>query len=123
MAKKAADGQSQTAKIQQMIEALGWEADLKACAKYLKDTFGLDLAPPYISQLRSNERKKRGMPSLRSSKGGRGKAKKAKELSPAAPGAKSASAVDITTFVMELTKWQEKLGAKTVKDVLQTLSK
>ncbi len=129
MAKKAAEGQNQGDKIRQMIEVLGWEAAPLDCVKYLKDTFDLTMDKSYVSQLRSAERKKQGLPPLRVRKGGRGKGKKTKEAAaakPAAaqsPAASPASAADITTFVMELTKWQEKLGAKTVKEVLQTLAK
>lgn len=127
MAKKPEGEVSQQEKIREMIKQLGWEASPDECVDFLKKTYGLDLEKSYVSQLRSAERKKQGMPPLRIRKGKGGKARKqAAAKTPAAAPDNSpatASAADITRFVMEMAKWQEKLGEKTIKTVLQTLSK
>jgi hypothetical protein len=131
MAKKSEGSLSQQDKIRAMIAKIGWEASPDECVKYLKETFDLGLDKAYVSQLRSAERKRQNMPPLRIRKGS--KAAKVRKVAAAAVVSESpvvvaeahdnASAVDITKFVLEMTKWQEKLGDKTIKAVLQTLSK
>lgn len=130
MAKKAEGSMSQQDKIRAMIKEIGWNASPDECVKFLKDKFDLVLDKAYVSQLRSAERKRQNMPPLRIRKGSKAaKVRKAAAASSDAPAAvaevagDNASAVDITKFVIEMTKWQEKLGEKTIKAVLQTLSK
>ena len=130
MAKKSEGALSQQDKIRAMIDKIGWEASPDECVKYLKETYDLVLDKAYVSQLRSAERKRQGMPPLRVRKGS--KAAKARKSAAAAPAAvaavsveahDSASPVEITKFVLEMAKWQEKLGEKTIKAVMQTLAK
>lgn len=123
------DGLTQQAKIKKMIEELGWEANLNDCAKYLQDKFNLKMDNAYISQLRSGERKRQGLPALRARKGGKRKVgRPAKISSPDAPATApakvkgTASATEITKFVLELTKWQERIGTAAIQEVLTTIS-
>ncbi|WP_020472250.1 hypothetical protein [Zavarzinella formosa] len=127
MAKKPEGEVSQQDKIRAMIVAIGWDASPDECVDYLKKTYGLELEKAYVSQLRSAERKRQGMPPLRIRKGSkaakvRKNAVKTPEMS-LAVATETASPVDITLFVMEMKKWQDKLGDKTIKAVLQTMSK
>ena len=62
MAKKSEGALSQQDKIRAMIDKIGWEASPDECVKYLKETYDLVLDKAYVSQLRSAERKRQGMP-------------------------------------------------------------
>jgi len=111
MAKKD-KGTSKVDMVRDAIGKLGWSAGIEEYQKYIKNTFGADMSKPHISQTKSNERKRQGVR-------GRGRRRRGRPAGTGEPAmAPTAQLTDILSFVNEVQQWEKKLGAKTIRKVV-----
>ena len=116
MAKKG-EAKSKVDMVRDAIAKLGWNAGIEEYQKFIKDTFSVDMSKPHISQTKSNEKKRQGIRTRRRRRG-RGRA----EGAPAGGGgAASARLTDILNFVSTVQQWEQKIGAKSVREVVRTV--
>lgn len=118
MARKAAGGTSKVDMVRDAIAKLGWDASTAELGEYIKSTYNAEMSTAHISQTKSNEKKRQGI-KRRRRKGGR---KAAAESAPVASSG-SASITDILAFVGEVQRWEEKLGASMIRDVVKNVLK
>src|SRR5436305_15140016 len=100
MAKKDAAKTSKADMVRAAIEKLGWTAGIDEYQTYIKQTYGVEMSKPHISQTKSNERKRQGVRGRRRRRGRR----------PAGAGgavaAGSAKVADILSFVDTVRQWE-----------------
>jgi hypothetical protein len=113
MAKKDS-GKSKADMVRETIDKLGWNAGIEEYQKHIKDTYGVEMSKPHISQTKSNERKRRGVRGRRR-RGGR----------PAGGGgavtAGNAKVSDILSFVDTVRQWETRIGADGIREVVRTV--
>lgn len=110
-------GASKVDMVRDAIGKLGWSAGIEEYQKYIKDTFGADMSKPHISQTKSNERKRQGVRGRRRRRRGRPAGTGEPEM------AATAQLTDILSFVNEVQQWEQKLGAKTIRKVVDRVLK
>lgn len=113
MAKKD-KGISKVGMVRDAIGKIGWNAGIEEYQKYIKDTYGVEMSKPHISQTKSNERNRQGVRGRRRRRKGR----------PAAADSQVAGAAkltDILSFVSAIQDWEQKIGAKNVREVVKTV--
>src|SRR5262245_43740972 len=112
MAKKA-QGMSKVDMVREAIDKVGWKAPIDEYQSFIKSNFGVEMSKPHISQTKSNEKKRQGI--RRRRRKGRGAA--------AAAGASAAGPrlTDILSFVATVQEWEQKIGAKNIRDVVKTV--
>jgi hypothetical protein len=98
--------------VRSAIDKLGWKTPIDQYQAYIKETYGVEMSKPHISQTKSNERKRRGVRG-RSRKGGAG--------AKAAATCGSASVADILSFVDTVREWETKIGAAGIREVVKTV--
>jgi hypothetical protein len=113
MAKKDA-GKSKADMVRETIDKLGWTAGINEYQKYIKDTYGVEMSKPHISQTKSNERKRRGVRGRKRRGGGRPAG-----TSVAAAG--NAKVADILSFVDTIREWETRIGAAGIREVVKTV--
>jgi len=110
-------GTSKVDMVRDAIGKLGWGAGTEEYQKYIKDTYGADMSKPHISQTKSNERKRQGVR-------GRGRRRRGRPAGTGEPTvAATAQLTDILSFVTEVQQWEQKLGAKTIRKVVDRVLK
>jgi hypothetical protein len=109
MARKGA-GMTKVDMVRDAIDNLGWSAKPDKYVEYIKNKFKVEMTKAHISQTKSAERKRRGVRGRT-----RGKAAAAVATAPAA------SVSDILAFVETVRKWQEKIGPKGIRDVVNNV--
>jgi hypothetical protein len=117
MAKKG-EAKSKVDMVRDAIAKLGWNAGIEEYQKFIKDTFSIEMSKPHISQTKSNEKKRQGIRTRR--RRGRGRAEGA---AAGVGGAGSARLTDILNFVSAVQQWEQKIGAKSVREVVRTVLK
>jgi hypothetical protein len=109
----ARKGMTKVDMVREAIDNLGWSAKPDKYVEYIKNKFKVEMSKAHISQTKSAERKRRGV---------RGRKRKG-----AAEGvtkaASAASISDILSFVEAVKKWEEKIGAKGVREVVKNVLK
>src|SRR5688572_30631330 len=95
--------------VREAIAKLGWDADIDAYQKHIKDAYGVEMSKAHISQTKSNEKKRQGIRTRRRRRRGAGRA-----AALAAPGAGNAKLSDILAFVSAVQQWEQRIGAKSV---------
>jgi hypothetical protein len=100
--------------VRDAIGKLGWDAAIEAYQKYIKEVFGAEMSKPHISQTKSNEKKRQG---IRRRRRGRPAANAEAAATSAVPLA------DILSFVSEVQHWEQKIGAKTIRKVVDKVLK
>ncbi|MBO0696990.1 MAG: hypothetical protein J2P46_01220 [Zavarzinella sp.] len=100
--------------VRDAIAKLGWDAGIDEYQKFIKDTFGVEMSKPHISQTKSNEKKRQGIRRRRRRRG-----------AGAAPAgaAEKARLTDILAFVSTVQQWEQKIGAASVREVVRTVLK
>jgi hypothetical protein len=114
MAKKDTGKTSKADMVRDAIDKLGWTAGINEYQEYIKQTYGVEMSKPHISQTKSNERKRRGVRGRRKRRGAGAGAAPAE----AAGGAKVA---DILSFVEAVREWETKIGAQGIREVVKTV--
>jgi hypothetical protein len=115
MARKPAGETSKADMVRDAIAKLGWNAGPTAMHEYIQQTYGVDMSKAHISQTVSNERKRQG---VRGRRRRRGRKPGGAEPAASSGGAKVA---DILSFVDAIRKWEAKLGADSVREVVKTV--
>jgi hypothetical protein len=115
MAKKDAAKTSKADMVRDAIEKLGWAAGIDEYQTYVKQTYGIEMSKPHISQTKSNERKRQGVRGRRRRKGARGAAR---NEAVAAGGTRVA---DILSFVDTIRQWESKIGADGIREVVRNV--
>jgi hypothetical protein len=110
MAKK---GIAKVDMVRDAIDHLGWSAKPDKYVEYIKSKYRVEMSKSHISQSKSAERKRRGV---------RGRRKK-ETAEVAGKAASAASVTDILLFVEAVKKWEEKIGAKGIRDVVKNVLK
>jgi hypothetical protein len=110
MAKKSG-GLSKVEMVREAIAKLGWDASTREMQKYILDTFKIEMSIGHISQTKSTERRKQGIKSTRRRKRRGGVKETAVAGSP--------KVTDILNFLDAIRDWEAKLGAATVREVVQ----
>jgi len=117
MAKKK-DGMSKVEMVRDALANLGWDVGAAAYQEYIKATYNVEMTKPHISQTKSAEKRKQGIPKRR--KVGRPrKDATATVVSATAP----VSVVDLLTFVDAVREWEQKIGAASIRDVVKAVLK
>jgi hypothetical protein len=114
MAKKD-KGTSKVDMVRDAIGKIGWDAGIDDYQKYIKDAYGVEMSKAHISQTKSNEKKRQGIRRRRRRRG-----------RPAADGqapAGTAKLTDVLSFVSTVQEWEQKIGAKTVREVVKSVLK
>ena len=101
--------------VREAIAKLGWDAGIEEYQKYIKDTYGHEMSKPHISQTKSNEKKRQGIRTRRRRRRGRPVA------AATAPAAGNARLSDILAFVSAVQQWEQKIGAKSVREVVKSV--
>ena len=114
MAKRDSGKVSKADMVRSAIDKLGWKAGINEYQAYIKETYGVEMSKPHISQTKSNERKRRGVRGARRRRGTGSTA-----TGTAAAG--SASVADILTFVETVREWETKIGAQGIREVVKTV--
>jgi hypothetical protein len=114
MAKKDT-GKSKADMVRETIEKLGWDAGINEYQAYIKQTYGVEMSKPHISQTKSNERKRQGIRGRRRRRGRRPGGVGA----PVAAG--NARVADILSFVDTVRQWEAKIGAAGIREVVKTV--
>jgi hypothetical protein len=114
MAKKD-KGTSKVDMVRDAIGKIGWDARIDDYHKYIKDNYGIEMSKAHISQTKSNEKKRQGIRRRRR----RGRA----AADGQAQGAAAAKLTDVLSFVTAIQQWEQKIGAKTVREVVKTVLK
>ena len=120
MAKKS-EGMTKVAMVEEAITKLGWDASTADLAAYVKSNHGAVMSVAHIAQTKSNLRKKHGVKPKR--RRGKGKGKAAAAPVAAASAGTSANMHDIVAFVSAVKDWEQKLGAKSVRDIVKHVLK
>src|SRR5947209_4286921 len=114
MAKRETGKTTKTDMVRAAIEKLGWAAGIDEYQGFIKETFGVEMSKPHISQTKSNERKRQGVRGRRRrQRGAEGDGEAV-----AAPGA--AKVADILSFVEAVREWEAKIGADGIREVVKT---
>lgn len=100
--------------VRDAIAKLGWDAGIDEYQKFIKDTFGVEMSKPHISQTKSNEKKRQGIRRRRRRRG-------AGAAPAGAP--ENARLTDILAFVSTVQQWEQKIGAASVREVVRTVLK
>ena len=100
--------------VRDAIGKIGWSAGIEDYQKYIKDTYGVEMSKPHISQTKSNERKRQGVRGRRRRRG-----RPAGVEAPQTAG--TAKLSDILSFVSAVQDWQAKIGAKNVREVVKSV--
>jgi hypothetical protein len=112
MAKKEV-GKSKADMVRETIDKLGWNAGIDEYQAYIKQTYGVEMSKPHISQTKSNERKRRGV---------RGRRRRGRQAAGAGAGVTSnAKVADILSFVDALRQWETKIGAAGIREVVRNV--
>jgi hypothetical protein len=114
MAKKG-EGKSKVDMVRDAIAKLGWEAGTDQYQKFIKDSFGVEMSRPHISQTKSNEKKRQGIRTRRRRR------RRGMAAVPTAVGAGPAKLSDILSFVTTVQQWEQKIGAKSVREVVRSV--
>jgi len=112
MAKKDDGKTSKADMVRDAIDRLGWKAGIDEYQAYIKQTYGVDMSKPHISQTKSNERKRRGV---------RGRRRKGGRPPAAAASTGNARVADILSFVETVREWETKIGAQGIREVVKTV--
>jgi hypothetical protein len=112
MARKSA-GVSKVDMVREAIAKLGWSAPIEEYQAYIKSNFGVEMSKPHISQTKSNEKKRQGIRRRRR----KGRA----AVAAAGNSAEGARLTDILSFVATVQQWEQKIGAKNIRDVVKTV--
>jgi hypothetical protein len=115
MAKKESGNTSKADMVRDAIAKLGWNAGPTAMHEHILKTFGADMSKAHISQTVSNERKRQGV------RGRRRRGRKPGGAETAAAASGGAKVADILSFVDAIRKWEAKLGADSVREVVKTV--
>jgi hypothetical protein len=114
MAKKD-KGTSKVDMVRNAIGKIGWDAGIDDYQKYIKDNYGVEMSKAHISQTKSNEKRRQGI--RRRRRRGRPTADGQTQ------GAGAAKLTDVLSFVTTIQQWEQKIGAKTVREVVKTVLK
>jgi hypothetical protein len=114
MAKKD-EARSKVDMVRDAIGKLGWDAGIEEYQKFIKDSFGVEMSKPHISQTKSNEKKRQGIKTRRRRR------RRGTAAAPTAAGAGSAKLSDILSFVTTVQQWEQKIGAKSVREVVRSV--
>jgi hypothetical protein len=119
MAKKSTEATpSKVDMVREAINSLGWDAKIDTLHQYIVEKYGVDMSKGHISQTKSNEKKKQGIKTRRR----RSKKGAAAEFAPVgAEPVAAANVSDIIALVSEVTKWQQKVGSSTVREIVKTV--
>jgi|SRR6476620_455228 hypothetical protein len=115
MAKKD-KGSSKVDMVRDAIGKIGWDAGIDDYQKYIKDNYGIEMSKAHISQTKSNEKKRQG---IRRRRRRRGRA----AMDGQTQGAGMAKLTDVLSFVSTIQEWEQKIGAKTVREVVKSVLK
>jgi hypothetical protein len=111
MARKS-EGTSKVDMVREAIAKLGWSAPIEEYQAYIKSKFGVEMSKPHISQTKSNEKKRQGI---------RRRRRKGRGAAAAAASADGPRLTDILSFVATVQQWEQKIGAKNIRDVVKTV--
>ena len=111
MARKK-EGVTKADMVRDAIANLGWDASAGEMQKYILDKFKVEMSIGHISQTKSTERKRQGVKSARRR---RRRSTSEKGDTPASSIPKVA---DILNFLDTIRDWEAKLGAATVRQVV-----
>jgi hypothetical protein len=117
MAKKD-ESKSKVDMVRDAIAKLGWDAGIEEYQKFVKDTFGVEMSKPHISQTKSNEKRRQGIRTRR-----RRRRRGAEPATATAGAAGNARLTDILNFVSAVQQWEQKIGAASVREVVRTVLK
>jgi hypothetical protein len=112
MAKKDTGKTSKADMVRDAIDRLGWKAGINEYHDYIKQTYGVEMSKPHISQTKSNERKRRGV---------RGRGRRRGATTATAGATAGAKVSDILSFVDTVRQWESKIGADGVREVVRTV--
>jgi len=112
MAKRDTGKTSKADMVRDAIDRLGWKAGINEYQDYIKQTYGVEMSKPHISQTKSNERKRRGV---------RGRRRRRGAAAATAGEAGGAKVADILSFVDTVRQWESKIGADGVREVVRTV--
>ena len=116
MAKKDVAKTSKADMVRDAIEKLGWAAGIDEYQAYVKQTYGVEMSKPHISQTKSNERKRQGVRGRRKRRG-----RPAAGAGTAVAAAGSAKVADILSFVETVREWEAKIGAAGIREVVKNV--
>src|SRR5262245_19255661 len=112
MARKSEDI-SKVDMVREAIGKLGWKAPIDEYQSFIKSNFGVEMSKPHISQTKSNEKKRQGIRRRRR----KGRAAAAAD----GPSVDGPRLTDILSFVATVQEWEQKIGAKNIRDVVKTV--
>ena len=101
--------------VRDAIGKIGWDAGIDEYQKFIKDAYGIEMSKAHISQTKSNEKKRQGIRRRRR----RGRPPGTGQTQTAG----AAKLTDILSFVSAVQDWEQKIGAKTVREVVKSVLK
>ena len=116
MAKKAESGLSKVDMVREAIEKLGWDVKVDVYHQYILDTYKVDMTKAHISQTKSNEKKKMGMNT-------RKRRKKGSSAEVVHASSAETKVSDLIAFISEVQRWESKIGAESIREVVKTVFK